>query len=279
MLWRVSQGGYALEDATEELRGDQEIVTRAVFQDGMALQYATEELKGDREIVMQAVSQDGYALQYATEELKGDREIVMQAVSDVGYALQYATEELKGDHEVVMRAVSKNGFALRFASQNLKGDKEMMQHAFRQDPRLIGLKVFLLSGRCCDEIFDVDIHIRSLVLRRCAELLDLDPDHVERSGALMRGTVEVQGREITREHSGLRLRVEDIGASTVLKDVKRASNFKLERSRRAIRALLECATCGKSKCYLGSSMSFGSREVTPSPQPTSPGKHLAEDLY
>ena len=30
------------------------------------------------------------------------------------------------------------------------------------------------------------------VLRHCAELLDLDPDHMERRGALMRGTVEVQ---------------------------------------------------------------------------------------
>ena len=41
---------------------------------------------------------------------------------------------------------------------------------------------------------------RREVLRRCAELLDLDPDHVERSGALMRGAVEVQERQISREY-------------------------------------------------------------------------------
>ena len=41
------------------------------------LQHATEDLKGDREIVMTAVSQDGLALLDAAEELRGDREIVM----------------------------------------------------------------------------------------------------------------------------------------------------------------------------------------------------------
>ena len=143
--------------------------------------------------MLERVSQHGMALRDATEELKGDREIVMEAVSQQGFALQYATDELKGDHEIVMRAVSKDGFALRCASQELKGDKEIMEHALRPRPEqndLIGLKVVLLSGRCCDEIF-FHVNTKSYVLRRCAELLDLDPDHVERSGALMRGTLEV----------------------------------------------------------------------------------------
>ena len=119
----------------------------------------------------------------------------MEAVSQHGCSLDFATKELKGDHEIVMRAVSNKGFALRYASQELKGDKEMMQNAVRPRPgqcSLVGLKVVLLSGRCCDEIFLFHYDDRRLVLRRCAELLNLDPDHLERSGALMRGTVEVR---------------------------------------------------------------------------------------
>ena len=144
---------------------------------------------------MKAVSSTGFALKSATEELKGDPEIVMKAVSNHGRALQYATEELKADPEIVMRAVSQDGYALRYAAPEFKGDKEMMQHALRQGSSfLAGLKVVLLSGRCCDEIFGI-YEPRKSVLRRCAELLGLHPDHVERSGALMRGTVEVQGRE------------------------------------------------------------------------------------
>ena len=57
MLAAVSNNGYALEFATEELKGDREIVLAAVSKSGVALQFATEELKGDREIVMAAVSQ------------------------------------------------------------------------------------------------------------------------------------------------------------------------------------------------------------------------------
>ena len=205
MIEAVSNNGLALQYAAEELKGDPKVVMKAVSESGHALQYATEELKGDRKIVMTSVSSNGLALKYATEKLKGDHEIVMRAVSQSGLALQYATEELKGDREIVMRAVSEKGFALRFAPQELKSDKEMMQHALRPRPGqgdLIGLKVVLLSGRCCDEIFGILYAPRMHVLRRCAVLLDLDPDHVERSGALMRGTVEVQERQIAREYSG-----------------------------------------------------------------------------
>ena len=40
------------------------------------LQHARAELRGDRNVVMKAVSQYGYALEYATDELRGDREVV-----------------------------------------------------------------------------------------------------------------------------------------------------------------------------------------------------------
>eukprot|EP00972_Heterocapsa_arctica_P098816 14580272-Heterocapsa_arctica.AAC.1 len=46
-----------------------------VKQDGMRLQFASEELKGDREVVLEAVKQNGSALCCACEELKGDKEV------------------------------------------------------------------------------------------------------------------------------------------------------------------------------------------------------------
>ena len=116
---------------------------------------------------------------------------------------------------------------LSYLPQELKADKEMMQHALRQGARfLVGLKVVLLSGRCCDEIFHFHVADRKVVLRRCAELLDLDPDHTERSGALMRGTVEVQENCTTT--FWLRLRVEALGTSSLLQFAKRASNVSEE---------------------------------------------------
>ena len=69
---------------------------------GSALQHATEELKGDREIVMTALSQDGHALTDPRVELKGDREMMMLAVSENGLALRCAIEGLRGDPGIVI---------------------------------------------------------------------------------------------------------------------------------------------------------------------------------
>jgi hypothetical protein len=43
------------------------------------LQHASEELRGDREVVLAAVQQNGGALRYASEELRGDREFMLAA--------------------------------------------------------------------------------------------------------------------------------------------------------------------------------------------------------
>ena len=69
-------------------------------QDGEALEHASEDLKGDRELVMQAIAQNGHALVFASDRLKGDREIVMQALAQNGWALRHAlrrAERRSGD--------------------------------------------------------------------------------------------------------------------------------------------------------------------------------------
>ena len=153
-----------------------------------ALEHATEEQKGDREIVMTAVSSSGFALRHAAEKLKADREIVTKAVSKSGCALQFATEELRGDHEIVMQAVSVDGDALEYATKNLREDEEMLQQALersRNCGEVVGLKVVLLSGRSCSEVFWTMALAWRLVLRRCAASLDLDPDYVGSSDAFL----------------------------------------------------------------------------------------------
>ena len=181
----------------KEQKADREIVLAAVSHNGRALQFATEELKGDREIVLAAVSQYCYALQYATEKQKGDREIVLAAVSKIGHTLQYATHELKGDREIVLAAVSQDWRALHWATNELKADEEMMRHALEQSPdQLVGLKVSLLSGRCCSEIHAIrHLHhdmAKTWALRSCAASLELDQDLVVRTGTFLCGHNEVK---------------------------------------------------------------------------------------
>ena len=56
---------------------------KAVAQNGSALEHATEELRGDHEVVMKAVTQKGFAVQYASDEMRGDKEIMEAALATV----------------------------------------------------------------------------------------------------------------------------------------------------------------------------------------------------
>ena len=49
-----------------------------------------------------------------------------------------------------------------------------------------------MSGRGCHNLFILGVDNRTDALRRCAELLDLDPVDVLRRGVLMSGPIEVQ---------------------------------------------------------------------------------------
>ena len=71
----------------------------------------------------------------------------MAAVSQYGYALQHATEELRGDAGMIEVALANRHWA-----------------------PLIALRVSLLSGRSCNQIFNMEDHHKEDVFRDCARL-------------------------------------------------------------------------------------------------------------
>ena len=84
-----------------------------------------------------------------------------------------------------MTAVAQNGTALRYAGEELRGDRETLEVALR-DRDILALKVTLLSGRCCTQVFSrTDRSLRRRVLWECAVLLDLDPVNVVLTGTLI----------------------------------------------------------------------------------------------
>ena len=68
----IAHDARKLENMSEELRADREVVLAAVSQNSEALECAAEELRADREVVLAAVSQNGEALGDAAEELRAD---------------------------------------------------------------------------------------------------------------------------------------------------------------------------------------------------------------
>jgi DNA-directed RNA polymerase subunit F len=82
-------------------------------------------LKGDKEVVLKAVKQAGLSLEHADEILKGDKEVVLAAVKQSGFNLEYADKKLKADKEVVLEAVKNDWAAYKYADLKLQDDKDI----------------------------------------------------------------------------------------------------------------------------------------------------------
>ncbi len=131
----LPMGGGLLEDFSERLRADKEVVTAAVGSAWNALGYAAEELRGDRDVVLTAVGHDGYALQFASDELKDDKEIVLTAIATYeGDVLEYASERLKDDKETVLSAVRRSENSIGFASERLRHDADVIRAVLDEHP-------------------------------------------------------------------------------------------------------------------------------------------------
>ena len=121
---------------------------------------------------MKAVSKDGDALHFVAMDPGGDREVVLTAVTNDWYALGYATEDLRGDGELVMRAMGRQGGGTGCSSVAPVGWCE-------------GTSGNCLLSRLHSGSLSPYLYGMGAVLRRCAELLNIGPDVVERHGSLM----------------------------------------------------------------------------------------------
>ena len=131
----LPMGGGLLEDFSERLRADKEVVTAAVGSAWNALGFAAEALRDDRGVVLAAVRHDGYALQFASDEWKDDKEIVLSAIATYeGDVLEYASERLKDDKETVLAAVKRCEYSIGFASERLRHDGDVIRAVLDAHP-------------------------------------------------------------------------------------------------------------------------------------------------
>ena len=87
-LIAVRCNGLKLEDCSDELQSDREVVLAAVSNNGLALSFADKpfaqvKLKADREIALAAVQNNGLALKYVNDARRQERYICMAAVKNV----------------------------------------------------------------------------------------------------------------------------------------------------------------------------------------------------
>ena len=97
VLEAVGEYGPALEYASKELQGDQEVVLKAVRQDGTALEHASEDLLTDRDFLLQAVKQTKawWLCRFADSELQEDEEFERQCKETAGTGILRCVEDCK----------------------------------------------------------------------------------------------------------------------------------------------------------------------------------------
>jgi len=119
---------------SEEICNIKEIVLIAVEKNGKELENVSDELKKDREVVLAAIKSShvsmyaSEAMKYADKSFLSDFEIARTAVAYSGKALQYFTDEIRKDKDIVRIAVSNSysSEALEFADKSLLADKDFI---------------------------------------------------------------------------------------------------------------------------------------------------------
>lgn len=82
VMKKVKEIGFYLEDASERLKDDEEVVIMSMEKSmyNMGLKYASNRLKDNKEFVMMAIKKRGYYLKYASARWRRDEEFIMKAM-------------------------------------------------------------------------------------------------------------------------------------------------------------------------------------------------------
>ena len=131
----ISKNATMIQFASKTLRGDEEIMSKAVrFNEEQSisdtvLQYASSKLLLRKKFCLEMIKENGDEFVNVPNELKNDINFIIQALKKNGYILKFLSNEYKENREYVLIAVNSNGCALEFASDELRADKEIAMMA------------------------------------------------------------------------------------------------------------------------------------------------------
>lgn len=130
--------------ASRNMKDDRDIGYLVITsQSSETLLWLSPRLRGDRNIVLKAVTSFGWNFLWADEKFGDDKEIVMRASMSrtktfKGYTnlLSRVSPRLQDDRDVVLSEVQKDGYALLHASSRLRDDPEVVMTSERLMKRL-----------------------------------------------------------------------------------------------------------------------------------------------
>ena len=141
MLAYCSKIPRSLQECTEDLCDDREVVEAAIALDGLELQYASIRLQEEKDIVVAACQKDGRALEFCPPgpvrgDLTSDRNFMLSVLrKHGGPMLRLVSEPLRRDRELLLEAL-KHGMRFRFCPFEFQTDKAFLLEALERKSEL-----------------------------------------------------------------------------------------------------------------------------------------------
>ena len=133
-LKAVEQDGMKLEECSDELRNDKDVVEAAVANREKAMMFVSEELKCDKEVIERALvrhtalrSEEGIAFSFLPDNIKDNEEIILMSIRRFGGAFQYISDRLKNDEDFLIKASVTNEEILAYVDSKYLKDKTFIK--------------------------------------------------------------------------------------------------------------------------------------------------------
>lgn len=139
MMAYCSKIPRSLQDCSEELTDDPDVVLAAVAMDGLELQYASRRLQEDETMLRAACARDGRALDFCPpgpvrDKIVQDRDFLMTVLrNNGGSMLRLVQNPLKSDRELLLTAV-QHGMLLRMCPDFCHNDVDFVVAAVTRNP-------------------------------------------------------------------------------------------------------------------------------------------------
>ena len=126
----------ALRRATDEAKGDKELVREAMKVMPNAFTCASEELRGDRELVLEAMSlyrKNGFYFHIGavSDILRNDRDFMLEIMKLNYSVISGVSEDLKNDKDFMLKAIKINGHAFLELPESLQNDVDLRDEAIK----------------------------------------------------------------------------------------------------------------------------------------------------
>ena len=130
---------YALKYASDELRNNENFMSKLIENDPMIFTAFDEKLQKDQKFIKRLLelTKNTDFLSFISDEFKNDPNFILDTVDICPQALCRASDDLLSNKEFMMKAVKKRGSLYTYASDELKSDKDLLIEAMKIDPHMI----------------------------------------------------------------------------------------------------------------------------------------------